>query len=166
MFSGSLKTALAASTLFLSLVLANPTPVANPNPNPVAQDIPKATYTGPLNALTNVGCFSTAQPMTDHGPYTFQSSGNCQPICVELGMPVMGLVNGTNCWCGTLMPPNNTQVSTSQCSTPCAGIDTENCMSAHRDIGENLTNIKKNRRGRQFLDRVPDRIHQEQDRQS
>jgi cell wall integrity and stress response component len=134
MFSTSLKTALAASSLLLlSLVHANPTPIANPDPSPIAQDIPKATYTGPLNTLTNVGCFSTAQPMSDHGNYTFQSKGNCQPICYQLQMPVMGLVNGTNCWCGPLMPPNNTQVDTSQCNTPCAGIDTEFCMFGLRD---------------------------------
>jgi len=90
--------------------------------------IPTATTTPAMNALTKIGCFSTPTPMVDHGPYTFQSSGNCQPICYDLQQPVMGLVNGTNCWCGALLPPKDSQVSNNSCNTPCAGIDTELCM--------------------------------------
>lgn len=69
--------------------------------------------------------------MVDHGPYTFQSKGNCQPICVLLQQPVMGLVNGTDCWCGPMAPPIETKVDTSQCNTPCAGINTEYCGGAN-----------------------------------
>jgi cell wall integrity and stress response component len=65
--------------------------------------------------------------MVDYGPWTFQSKGNCQPICYDLQQPVMGLVNGTNCYCGALIPPNITQVADGNCSTPCAGIDKELC---------------------------------------
>lgn len=91
------------------------------------QSIATATTTPAMNALTAVGCYSTPEPMSDHGAYTFQSKGNCQPICYELQMPVMGLVNGTNCWCGALIPPANSLVDNSSCSTPCGGIDTEFC---------------------------------------
>jgi cell wall integrity and stress response component len=49
-------------------------------------------------------------------------------------MPVMGLVNGTNCWCGALMPPNSTQVDDSNCSTPCGGIDTELCTFYNQNL--------------------------------
>ena len=80
-----------------------------------------------LRTLTQLGCFDTAEPMEDHGPWTFQSSGNCQPICWLLKMPVMGLVNGTNCYCGSLAPPLENKVDDGECSTPCAGIDTEFC---------------------------------------
>lgn len=89
--------------------------------------IPTPTSTQKMNALTFVGCFSTAAPMVDHGPYTFQSKGNCQGVCYGLSMPVMGVVNGTNCWCGNLIPPNITQVKDAECNTPCGGIDTEFC---------------------------------------
>jgi len=65
--------------------------------------------------------------MLDHGPYKFQTSGNCQPICYDLQMPVMGLVNGSNCWCGALLPPKDTEVSNSSCNTPCNGYGTEFC---------------------------------------
>jgi cell wall integrity and stress response component len=89
--------------------------------------IPTATTTPAMNALTKVGCFSTPTPMVDHGPYTFQSSGNCQPICYDLQQPVMGLVNGTNCWCGALLPPKDSQVDNSSCNTPCSGFGQEMC---------------------------------------
>jgi cell wall integrity and stress response component len=94
---------------------------------PAAQVIPGPTATFKMAALTSVGCFSTATPMVDHGPYTFQSKGNCQGVCWGLQMPVMGVVNGTNCWCGSLLPPNITQVGDSDCDTTCGGIDTEFC---------------------------------------
>jgi cell wall integrity and stress response component len=120
-----LRAAVAAAALLAASVIADPAP------NPVAhpQDIPSPTATFKMNALIKVGCFSTAAPMTDHGPYTFQSSGNCQGVCYGLQMPVMGVVNGTNCWCGSLIPPNATQVDIGQCNTPCAGIDTELCKA-------------------------------------
>lgn len=65
--------------------------------------------------------------MEDHGPYTFQTSGNCQPICLGLNKPVMGLVDGSNCWCGDLLPPKDTKVDNSSCNTPCNGFDKEMC---------------------------------------
>jgi len=120
MFSTYCKVALAASWLLLQGVNATP------RPDPI-QSIATATTTPAMNALTAVGCYSTPEPLADHGAYTFQSKGNCQPICYELQMPVMGLVNGTNCWCGPLMPPTNSLVDNSSCSTPCGGIDTEMC---------------------------------------
>ncbi|OCL10326.1 hypothetical protein AOQ84DRAFT_375017 [Glonium stellatum] len=91
------------------------------------QTIPTPTYTGSLNAMTDEGCFSTGDPLEDHGSYTFQSTGNCQPICVGLGKPVMGLVNGSNCWCGDLLPPKAAQVDNSSCNTPCNGYNLADC---------------------------------------
>ncbi|KIW02854.1 uncharacterized protein PV09_05908 [Verruconis gallopava] len=132
MFSSYGKVALAASWLLIRIASAN----AAPDPSPKAewdfelerrQLIPTATTTPAMNALTPVGCYSTPEPMVDHGPYLFQSKGNCQPICYELDKAVMGLVNGTNCWCGDLIPPVTTQVDNSSCNTPCSGIDTEMC---------------------------------------
>ena len=120
MLLGPVKTALAAAWLVQSAYAQSSNAASGVL-------IPSPTTTPLMNALTKVGCFSTPTPMVDHGPYTFQSSGNCQPICYELQQPVMGLVNGTNCWCGSLLPPKNAQVSNSSCNTPCAGIDTEMC---------------------------------------
>jgi cell wall integrity and stress response component len=129
MFSTCSKVAFAASWLLLRIANAEAAPDPSPRPDPLAmpQLIPTATTTPAMNALTPVGCYATPEPMIDHGPYVFQSKGNCQPICYELQMPVMGLVNGTNCWCGALIPPKDTLVDNSSCSTPCGGIDTEMC---------------------------------------
>lgn len=91
------------------------------------QAIPTPTYTGSLNAMTGEGCFNTGEPLEDHGSYTFQTTGNCQPICVGLGKPVMGLVNGSNCWCGDLLPPKSAKVDNSSCDTPCNGYNLDNC---------------------------------------
>ncbi|KAF2400064.1 hypothetical protein EJ06DRAFT_557130 [Trichodelitschia bisporula] len=136
MFASTLNAALAVAMLFSASQVS-------------AQLIPTATAKVPMNALTAVGCFSTPEPMVDHGPWTFQSSGNCQPICYQLQQPVMGLVNGTNCWCGSLIPPENTKVDNSSCNTPCAGIDTENCGGP--DLWwVYLTGITRNRIG--YLD--------------
>ncbi|KAF2200626.1 hypothetical protein GQ43DRAFT_65719 [Delitschia confertaspora ATCC 74209] len=90
--------------------------------------IPSPTTQVPLAAQTTVGCFATSVPLEDHGPYQFQSEGNCQGICVGLGMPVMGLVDGTNCWCGEYLPPADSEVDMKEnCDTPCQGIDTHMC---------------------------------------
>lgn len=129
MFSSYGTVALAASWLLLRIANAEAAPDPSPKPNPDSSIvlIPTATTTPAMNALTPVGCYSTPEPMVDHGPWTFQSKGNCQPICYELQMPVMGLVNGTNCYCGALIPPTITEVDNSSCNTPCGGIDTEMC---------------------------------------
>ena len=115
MLSHALSTALAAATI-LSFVAQTS-----------AQAIPTATAHPVMNSLTPKGCWNNPGNLVDHGPYTFQSKGNCQPICYELEMPVMATANGTNCWCGTLLPPEGSQVDDDECNTPCDGIDTEKC---------------------------------------
>lgn len=87
-------------------------------------------YTGLMSATTTVGCFSTPTPLVDHGPYEFQSGGNCQKICYHLNQPVMGLWNGKNCACGSLLPPKSSQVNDSNCDTPCVGWPKDSCGAA------------------------------------
>lgn len=65
--------------------------------------------------------------MIDHGPYIYQSSGNCQKICYLLGNNALALGSGTDCWCGDYLPPAAAQVDDSKCSTNCAGYDQEKC---------------------------------------
>ncbi|KAF2100122.1 hypothetical protein NA57DRAFT_65882 [Rhizodiscina lignyota] len=92
--------------------------------------ISSGTFTGKMEASTTVGCFATPTPLVDHGSYEFQSSGNCQKVCYELQQPVMGLTSGTNCSCGPLLPPKDSQVDDDKCSTGCAGYDKESCGGA------------------------------------
>jgi len=91
-----------------------------------AQDA-SGTYTGPLNALKTLGCYSSYQPLQDEGSYTFQSSGNCQKICVGLKKQVMGLVNGESCYCGDLLPAKADEVDDKECNTPCNGWPQDDC---------------------------------------
>jgi len=78
-------------------------------------------------AMTSEGCFSSSGDFVDQGSYTYQSSGWCQKQCVALGKPVLGLNQGSNCWCGDLLPAADTQVDNSQCNTPCQGYAQEDC---------------------------------------
>ena len=82
-----------------------------------------------LKALTYEGCFDSSDPLQDHGPDEFQSSGDCQKQCVELGKAVMGMTKGTNCWCGDLMPASDSKVNDAKCNSFCVGYDKENCMT-------------------------------------
>ena len=66
--------------------------------------------------------------MIDQGSWTYQSPGYCQKTCVELNKPVMGTTMGSNCWCGSLLPPSDTKVSDSKCNSPCNGYDKDMCM--------------------------------------
>ncbi|QDS71276.1 hypothetical protein FKW77_001024 [Venturia effusa] len=122
MLSDTFKFALAAS-YFLHLVSATP----DPSPTVPNGIIPSATYTGPVGALSTVGCFSISQPLEDQGQYEFTTDGVCQKVCTGLNKPVLGMVDGTNCWCGDLLPPASSQVDNSSCNTPCAGYDKANC---------------------------------------
>lgn len=85
------------------------------------------TYTGALHAMKSKGCFSSSEPLEDQGSYTFQTQGNCQPICVGLEYTVMALVNGSNCFCGNKIPSKDSLVDDDKCNTPCNGYDQDNC---------------------------------------
>lgn len=84
-----------------------------------------------MNAMTYVGCFSSSQPMTDQGSYTYQTSGYCQEVCYNISMPAMGLTGGSDCYCGSQLPAEGDKVDDSQCSTGCNGYGTENCELRH-----------------------------------
>ncbi|ORY15859.1 hypothetical protein BCR34DRAFT_598132 [Clohesyomyces aquaticus] len=112
--------AFAAASLFSMAAAQDTTPSS-------IVSIPTPTASATLNAMTEIGCFSTGTPLEDHGSWTFQTSGNCQPICVLLQKPVMGLVDGSNCWCGDLIPPKAAKVANSSCNTPCNGFDKQMC---------------------------------------
>jgi cell wall integrity and stress response component len=82
-----------------------------------------------LRSSTPLGCFSNPGDMWDMGPYTFQSNGWCQALCVRQSAPYFGLVNGTNCFCGTSEPDQKYSASSSECDTTCNGFDAQDCKS-------------------------------------
>ena len=73
------------------------------------------------------GCFDISIPLVSEGYYKYQSSGYCAGICSDKGEPVLGLSNGTICWCGNFVPPAEAKVPDSKCNTPCHGYDLEDC---------------------------------------
>ncbi|KAI9777717.1 MAG: hypothetical protein M1839_008636 [Geoglossum umbratile] len=81
-----------------------------------------------LKTLIYAACYSSSDPLQSEGPYTYQSSGYCQKLCVETyNKPVMGLTEGSDCWCGDKLPANSTKVDDSKCNNPCTGFDKEKC---------------------------------------
>jgi len=56
---------------------------------------------------------------------------------------VLGLGNGTDCWCGDKLPPKNSKVADTQCNTPCSGYGQNFCGSGS-DINVYLTGYSLN----------------------
>lgn len=120
--------AYAASSLTILSLLSTVTGATHLHP---ARGVVGARAGPQLNAMTQEGCYSSSAPMTDQGPWTYQTSGYCQPICVGQNKPVMATTNGSNCWCGDQLPALDTKVDSSQCNTPCNGYDQEMCTYAN-----------------------------------
>lgn len=80
-----------------------------------------------LKPTSAVGCYKSSGSLTDQGSWTFQAMGNCQPLCVEQGLPVGALFNGSNCFCGNSMPSKDDVLDDSQCNTPCQGYPGDSC---------------------------------------
>ncbi|USP73371.1 hypothetical protein yc1106_00645 [Curvularia clavata] len=98
----------------------------------IKNPITTPTVTKAASAMTSIGCFETGLPLENHGPYKFQSPGNCQLVCLQLNKDVMGLSDGENCWCGDEIPAQEWQVENNTCSTSCAGDDTTGCGGKDR----------------------------------
>ncbi|KKK13761.1 hypothetical protein P175DRAFT_0535113 [Aspergillus ochraceoroseus IBT 24754] len=69
---------------------------------------------------TEVGCFSSSEPLKSQGSYTYQSNGYCLDLCYKAGYSVFGLYSGNVCLCGNKIPQKSTKVEDSQCNDPCA----------------------------------------------
>ncbi|KAF2641501.1 hypothetical protein P280DRAFT_479882 [Massarina eburnea CBS 473.64] len=126
----NLVSVLAAATALLSTAQAASSSVS-------LVLIPSATTKPPASVMATAGCFATGKPYTgtpleDHGPGPFITSGECQFICLGLEKNVLGLSEGNRCWCGDELPPLNTKVSNTSCSTGCAGSDSDNCGGASK----------------------------------
>ncbi|EOA89608.1 uncharacterized protein SETTUDRAFT_159209 [Exserohilum turcica Et28A] len=120
MVSFSLTSALVAASMVMAVS-------ADSGTKTIKNPITTPTVTLPASAMTSVGCFATGIPLENHGPYNFQSPGNCQLVCLQLDKNVMGLSDGENCWCGDEIPAKAWQVKNETCSTTCSGDDTTGC---------------------------------------
>lgn len=81
--------------------------------------------------MTYKGCFSSFEPLEEPARNSsfqqFQTAGLCQQICGGEGRPVFGLVSGSDCLCGDLLPAADTVVDDGECNTPCHGYDKHTC---------------------------------------
>ncbi|RDW84909.1 hypothetical protein BP6252_02499 [Coleophoma cylindrospora] len=107
----------AAATVLLAAQLVSADPVAIPAPSTTVQ----------LKSMTSKGCFSSSTGLTFNDTWTYQTSGYCQPLCVEMNKAVLATTGGSDCWCGDLLPPAASLVDDSFCNDPCDGYDTEMC---------------------------------------
>ncbi|KAJ9620936.1 Stress-activated PKC1-MPK1 kinase pathway sensor [Taxawa tesnikishii (nom. ined.)] len=116
------------STLATAFALSSLSLISTTHAEPVAVAEPAAaSTTAHLNAMTYVGCFSSSQPLTNQGSYTYQTSGYCQPICVGKNNAVLGLTGGSYCWCGDEIPAASSKVDDSKCNSPCTGYGQDDC---------------------------------------
>jgi cell wall integrity and stress response component len=124
MIFSRLAPALAAASMLLAVASADdssPTKIKNPITTP--------SVTVPARELEEIGCFETGTPLENHGPYEFQSPGNCQLVCLELGKDVMGLSDGNTCYCGDEIPAKEWKTRNETCGTTCEGFPQANCKS-------------------------------------
>ncbi|OQV00968.1 WSC domain-containing protein isoform 2 [Cladophialophora immunda] len=86
-----------------------------------------ATSTNAPKAITTLGCYDHPDPLTSQGDYTFQTSGYCQGVCVQLNKPVMAITGGSTCYCGDELPALDTEVDPDSCNSPCNGYSQQTC---------------------------------------
>jgi hypothetical protein len=90
-----------------------------------------STSAANLRTMKSAGCYSSSTPLKDQGSNIYQSSGACQPICVDQDFAVMAMTEGSNCLCGDMLPSEDSKVSDDKCDTPCDGYDKEMCTSSN-----------------------------------
>ncbi|KAH1552395.1 hypothetical protein KXV74_006748 [Aspergillus fumigatus] len=72
--------------------------------------------------MVSQGCFSDSTPLVDQGPYTYQSNGYCQQLCMKTSNNlVFALTKGSNCLCGNQLPAKSAKTADSDCNVKCAG---------------------------------------------
>ncbi|KAE9369527.1 hypothetical protein N431DRAFT_443179 [Stipitochalara longipes BDJ] len=91
--------------------------------------------------LPSQGCFSSTFGLTlVNSTYTYTSKGSCSHQCIVAGYTVFGLTNSTYCYCGTTVPPTDTKVANSSCSTGCPGYPANICGGGSKYASVYLTN--------------------------
>lgn len=74
-----------------------------------------------LDLVTSKGCFTNSKGLQFQGSDQYMTQGLCQDNCAAQGKPVMGLTKGSDCYCGTLLPPKSAKTEDSSCSKVCNG---------------------------------------------
>ena len=110
------------------------------------------------------GCYSDSTPLSDEGPYTWQSSGYCQKKCSGKNKSVYALFGGSDCLCGDEIPSSSKKVSDDKCDVSCNGYPKDKCAFpfmapfwASSSFGRFVLLTIQCRRWQRFLRRVSDR---------
>ena len=82
-----------------------------------------------LGPLVYQGCFTSPADMQALGSSDNQSPEYCQQKCVNLNKPMMGTSQGSDCWCGDLLPASSSRFSDAGCSSKCNGYEIATCES-------------------------------------
>jgi cell wall integrity and stress response component len=78
--------------------------------------------------LPSQGCFSSTVGLTiENATDTYNSKGSCSLACINLNKPVFAMTNRFSCYCGSDLPPANSKVDNSSCTTPCPGYPSDTC---------------------------------------
>lgn len=80
--------------------------------------------------VSHQGCYGSAGSLTSVGTYIYQSTGYCAVKCKNNGKAVMATTNGTECYCGDVLPAASDKVEDSKCTTPCVGYPMDTCGGA------------------------------------
>lgn len=84
-------------------------------------------YGDVLSQMTYKGCYSSSSGLSKDDEWLYQTSGYCQPKCVNKNDAVLATSNGNECWCGNELPPSASKVDDDKCDVPCTGYGSENC---------------------------------------
>ncbi|KAJ5570515.1 uncharacterized protein N7459_009945 [Penicillium hispanicum] len=77
--------------------------------------------------MTLVGCYNSADGLTNQTSYTFQSSGWCFQRCKGTNAATFALTGGSDCLCGSELPPSSAKVSSDKCDRKCDGWPDDKC---------------------------------------
>ncbi|KAL4882532.1 WSC domain-containing protein [Aspergillus karnatakaensis] len=85
--------------------------------------------TATASSLQYLGCFLDAfdSDLLNLGGYIYQSVGYCKMQCTRRGGTIMGVRNGTECWCGSTYPHYEDELDPRACNMPCSGYPMDTC---------------------------------------
>ncbi|KAJ5337488.1 hypothetical protein MYU51_019597 [Penicillium brevicompactum] len=76
---------------------------------------------------TYIGCYSSRTGLNNKTSYTFQSYGWCLDRCIKTNAATFALTGGSDCLCGTELPPLSAKVAEGECNLPCWGFTSDMC---------------------------------------
>ncbi|BCS20509.1 WSC domain-containing protein [Aspergillus puulaauensis] len=86
-----------------------------------------ASTAAATHTLRYLGCYLDSSDLDNIGQSPFQSVGLCKMNCMRRGDTIMGVRNGTECWCGLNYPNWQDELDPRACNLPCGGYPLDIC---------------------------------------